>query len=170
MGVTNVVIREATEQDAKRLAELIKHVENKSDFLMYESGERVLTEEKQRKMIQSLSAQSNSVIMVAEEEGQLIGYLLVIGGEAKRTQHRAYLVIGIDPAYQGKGVGSKLFNELENWAGEHAIHRLELTVVADNVADLRLYKKFGFEIEGTKQDSLVINGEYYDEFYMAKLL
>jgi RimJ/RimL family protein N-acetyltransferase len=28
----------------------------------------------------------------------------------------------------------------------------------------------GFEIEGTKRDSLIVDGEYVDELYMAKIL
>jgi RimJ/RimL family protein N-acetyltransferase len=39
-----------------------------------------------------------------------------------------------------------------------------------NIAGIALYKKMGFEIEGTKRDSLLINGEYVDEYYMSKLL
>ena len=31
-------------------------------------------------------------------------------------------------------------------------------------------KKMGFEIEGTKRDSLRVDGVYVDEYYMAKLL
>jgi len=59
---------------------------------------------------------------------------------------------------------------LEEWAQQHHIHRLELTVMAHNNAGVALYKKQGFEIEGTKRHSLLINGQYVDEFYMSKLL
>jgi len=45
-----------------------------------------------------------------------------------------------------------------------------LTVVTQNKAGLSLYKKMGFEIEGTKRDSLFIDGKYVDEYYMSKLL
>ena len=52
----------------------------------------------------------------------------------------------------------------------HQIHRLELSVVTHNEAGLRLYKKMGFKIEGTKRHSLLIDGEFVDEYYMSKLL
>jgi RimJ/RimL family protein N-acetyltransferase len=39
-----------------------------------------------------------------------------------------------------------------------------------NEAALALYKKMGFEIEGRKKHSLLINGTYVDEYCMAKLL
>ena len=63
-----------------------------------------------------------------------------------------------------------LLTELERWARNHHIHRLELTVVADNQRALALYRKMGFEQEGVKRHSLQINGKYVDEYYMAKLL
>ena len=70
---------------------------------------------------------------------------------------------------RGIGVGTKLFNELDSWATANNIHRLELTVASKNKAGLSLYKKAGFEIEGTKRQSLIIDGKYMDEYYMAKL-
>ena len=39
-----------------------------------------------------------------------------------------------------------------------------------NESAKRLYLSRGFEIEGTKRNSLRIDGEYVDEFYMSKLL
>jgi len=59
---------------------------------------------------------------------------------------------------------------LESWALDNNIHRLELTVVAQNESAISLYKKLGFEIEGTKRDSLLIDGIFVNEYYMSKLL
>lgn len=87
-----------------------------------------------------------------------------------RNKHSAYLVIGISNAYRGKGIGTALFKELEHWAVKQGLHRLELTVVAENIAGVSLYQKMGFKIEGVKKDSLFINGTYVDEYYMGKLL
>ena len=59
---------------------------------------------------------------------------------------------------------------LEKWATDHKIHRLELTVMSHNERAVNLYQKMGFKIEGIKQDSLLVNDEYVDEYYMAKIL
>lgn len=100
----------------------------------------------------------------------MIGYLIAIGGSAKRSKHTAYIVADILSQYRGQGIGTALFKHLENWAKKHSISRLELTVVAENEAGVALYKKSGFEIEGIKRNSLLIDGVYHDEYYMAKLL
>ncbi|GAB3790915.1 hypothetical protein GCM10028868_04180 [Virgibacillus kimchii] len=72
--------------------------------------------------------------------------------------------------YQGKGIGTALFCELEKWAMQNGLHRLELTVITDNLAGITLYKKAGFQKEGVKRDSLYMDGKYVNEYYMSKIL
>jgi len=165
-----LIIREIKTDDAKNLLDLIKEVESNADFMLMEDGERQTTPELQKKQFERFEKQDNSTVLVAEDKDKLIGYIIAVGGTVKRTQHTAELVIGILSEYRGKGIGSKLFNNITNWAEKHNLSRLELTVVKDNLAGVKLYKKHGFEIEGTKKKSLIINDIAYDEYYMAKLL
>jgi RimJ/RimL family protein N-acetyltransferase len=165
-----MIIRLLTINDAEEFVKLVQQVEKESDFLLWEPGERKMTPEQQRKRIESMMEESNSTIFVAEIDKKLVGYLVVIGGSAKRNKHSCYLVIGILKEFRGKGIGTKLFEELQRWARERNIHRLELTVVTQNEAALALYTKMGFKMEGIKKHSLLINSEYFDEYYMSKLL
>ncbi|MDR6998459.1 GNAT family protein [Neobacillus niacini] len=165
-----MLIREIKPEDAENFINLIKQVEAEADFMLMESGERKTTAEQQRKRLEQMEKECNSTIFVAKEKNELIGYLIAISGNVKRNKHSVYLVIGILTKYRGIGIGTKLFKQLEEWASEHNIHRLELSVVTRNEAGLRLYKKIGFEIEGTKRQSLYIDGEFVDEYYMSKLL
>ncbi len=165
-----MLVREVTLSDAENFGYLTQQVEMTSDFMLWEAGERKASPGQQRKMIERIDADDNSTILVAEEKNHLIGFVMAIGGTAKRNRHSVYLVVGILKESRGKGVGTKLFEELEKWALTHQIHRLELTVVTRNVAGLGLYQKMGFEVEGTKRDSLLIDGDYVDEYYMSKLL
>jgi len=165
-----MIVREVKTSDAENLGVLIQQVDGSAQYMLWEEGERNLQPENQQKMIESLKNKDNSTILVAEDGNRLVGYLLVIGGSARRNRHSCYIVIGILKEYRGKGVGSQLFNELERWASKHKLRRIELTVVTRNKAGLSLYKKMGFEIEGTKRDALFIDGQYLDEYYMSKLL
>ena len=54
----------------------------------------------------------------------------------------------------------------ERWL---AITRLELTVFVDNEPALALYRKFGFEVEGTLRDYGFRDGRYVDAYLMARL-
>ncbi|SET36309.1 Protein N-acetyltransferase, RimJ/RimL family [Salinibacillus kushneri] len=157
-------------QDAEKFMDLMSRVEAESLYMLYGAGERELNLAKQKEMIASMLKAGNSTILVAEENGQLIGYAIAIGGSSPRNQHSAHLVIGIRSDHQGKGLGTYLLEELEKWAVDHGLHRLELTVVNKNTSAIALYEKMGFKKEGTKIDSLQINREFVDEFYMAKIL
>lgn len=39
-----------------------------------------------------------------------------------------------------------------------------------NTVAKNLYEKNGFVVEGIKKNSMIVDGEYIDEFYMAKFL
>jgi RimJ/RimL family protein N-acetyltransferase len=47
---------------------------------------------------------------------------------------------------------------------------MELTVMAHNRSAVSPYQKFGFVVQGTRRDSMLVEGNYVDEYYMARLL
>lgn len=163
-------VRKVVPGDGARLAELIKHVEATSDFMMFGAGERKMTAGQGEDMVGRFAADDSSALFVAEKAGELIGYLIAVGGGAPRKRHSAYLVAGIAESHRGTGVGTKLFGALGDWAQKTGLHRLELTVMAHNKAGIALYEKMGFSIEGTKHHSLKIDGHFVDEYYMYKLI
>lgn len=162
-----MTIRKAVPADAVQLAALMKHVED-SNFMLFEPGERKTTAEQLEKRLAAIG--KDSVVLVAEEQAELTGYLFAMGEGVRRKQHSIYVAVGIRQSERGKGRGTDLFEALENWAAEQGIHRIELTVLEHNRAAIALYEKMGFEVEGLKRDSLRINGSYANELYMAKLL
>jgi RimJ/RimL family protein N-acetyltransferase len=167
---TPMIIRTIDISDAEQFLNLCKKLDTETQFMMLEPGERTTTVEQQQAQFESLLSKENRTIFVAEHDGQLVGYLAALGGEFKRNKHSVHIVIGILQDFTGQGIGTQLFLALEDWAHRQHIHRLELTVMTHNKAGIALYKKQGFEIEGTKKQSMLVNGHYVDEFYMAKLL
>ena len=144
--------------------------DGETSFMLLEPGERRATETDERARLESIAKQTNSVVLVAEEEGRLVGYVAASGGAFHRNRHAAYVVIGIRRSHAGQGIGTQLLTRLEQWALANEIRRLELTVMAHNDAAVGLYRKVGFEIEGTRRAALVVDGELVDELWMAKLL
>jgi putative acetyltransferase len=49
------------------------------------------------------------------------------------------------------------------------VSRLELTVYTDNEPAIALYRKFGFEVEGTHKAYALRAGRYVDSLSMARL-
>lgn len=109
-------------------------------------------------------------MLVAEDADRLIGYLSAAGGAYCRNRHVVHIAIGILQAYTGQGIGQRLLATLETWTCARALHRVELTVMTHNTRAIRLYKRMGFTIEGTKRHALLVNRTYIDEHDMAKLL
>ena len=163
-------IRAIKESDSEQFLLLGKALDEETQFMMLEPGERTLTIEEQTQRIKSVLTQDNQMIFVVEHEDQLLGFLGALGGNYRRNRHSAYIVIGIRQKFTGQGIGKQLFEALELWAVDHKIHRLELTVMCHNARAIHLYQKMGYTIEGVKQDSLWIEGRYVDEYYMAKIL
>ena len=109
--------------------------------------------------------------LVAEVDGKVVGNIgLHAIPKSRRRAHAAAIGMAVHDAYHGKGVGTALMKAAldlaDNWL-QYA--RIELTVYTDNVAALALYKKFGFEIEGTHKQYAFRNGEYTDSYSMARL-
>jgi RimJ/RimL family protein N-acetyltransferase len=165
-----MIIRAATIDDAEQLLSLQNQLDNETTFMLYEPGERNRTLEEQTRYIKQHLDEQHSTILLAEHEQRLVGYLSATGASLQRIRHTVYIVIGILQAFTGQGIGTQLFVQLEQWARQQQIHRLELTVMTNNQAGIALYKKMGFTIEGLRKDACVVNNTYVDEYYMAKLL
>lgn len=166
----NLIVREITESDAPAFLEMCRSMDFETKFMMLEPGERTLTEDEQRERIRSLAGRDNTTILVAEIDEQLVGYIFADGGRYRRNWHSAHIVIGIRAARTGQGIGAKLFQALFDWAPEHGLTRLELAVMAHNERGIHLYQKMGFEVEGLRRHSLMVDGQYVDEYAMSKLL
>ncbi|NNM31356.1 MAG: GNAT family N-acetyltransferase, partial [Akkermansiaceae bacterium] len=71
---------------------------------------------------------------------------------------------------QGQGAGNALMaaaiDLADNWL---RIVRLELTVFTDNEPAIALYRKWGFEIEGTHRKYGLRAGELVDTHAMARV-
>jgi len=164
-----MMIRSIKIGDAEKFWQLQSELDKETKFMMLEPDEREKDIDRTKGMIESIR-KANDFLFVAEESGVLIGFITAGRGSANRIKHRAYVVMGIKEEFHGRGVGTKLLNELDRWALEQGIHRLELTVMTHNVKALTLYEKCGFVIEGVKKDSMFVDGEYIDEYYMGKIL
>ncbi|CAM3959823.1 GNAT family N-acetyltransferase [Mesobacillus zeae] len=115
------------------------------------------------------SLDENQHEFVAVTEDKVIGFLGLTVGK-RRKAHSGSLYIGVDSGYHGQGVGQALLTKVidlaDNWL---MLERLELGVLATNPRAKALYERCGFKAEGKMSASIVSNGEYVDEFMMARL-
>ena len=78
--------------------------------------------------------------------------------------------MGVHDHYWGKGIGKALTQEILDAAGNwFRIKRLELIVFTDNKRAIRLYEKFGFEMEGIRSAFAFRAGQYADALAIARV-
>jgi RimJ/RimL family protein N-acetyltransferase len=164
-----VQIREVRLDDARALLDLKLALDHETTYMMFEPGERPTDPDATAFDIRSVLASDNSTIIVADASGELAGYIEARGGEFRRNRHSAVLIAGVRQAYAGRGIGSRLFEALLAWAESLGLVRLELTVMTHNEAAIGLYRKYGFEIEGARRASMLVEGNFQDEYFMARL-
>jgi putative acetyltransferase len=116
------------------------------------------------------SSDDRATKLVALQGDEVIGNIGLEQFARIRQRHVGAIGMGVATAWQGKGVGSQLLaaalDVADNWMN---LHRVELTVYADNEAAQRLYRKFGFETEGRLRDYAVRDGVFVDALFMARL-
>ncbi len=110
-------------------------------------------------------------MLVAAVGDEVVGALGFGACTAPRIRHVGRLgPIAVARAWQGRGVGSALMRAAvdlaDNWLN---LVRLELLVIDGNDAAIGLYRRFGFEIEGTLRAFGFQAGRYVDVHTMARI-
>jgi len=103
---------------------------------------------------------SLSVYIVAQAEGQIVGYggMWLILDEAHITN------VAVEKSLRGNGIGEKIVEFLVEEASRSGINSLTLEVRENNEPARRLYEKMGFLVEGirpgyyqdNKEDGLIM--------------
>ena len=163
----NITYREAEPSDAGKFLEYCKIVGSESDNLTFGAEGLSLSISQEADFIRKFAGNPGSVMIVAFDEGELIGTgaVSVVSGKP-RFAHRSEIAISVRKDYWGKGIGTGIMNILMDFAKKSGAEVLELEVRSDNEAAISLYKKFGFEKIGTNEKFFKINGEFFAADYM----
>ena len=168
-----MLIRNIRAEDAGNFFEMMCRLDEETEYMMYEPGERrekTPNLDRLKARIEGAASGGDLLIVADTEEGEIAGFLWAERGGPNRVKHTAYIVTGIRQAYRRQGIGTAFFRRLEDWAMKNGVTRLELTVECENTAAVSLYKKMGFRIEGTRPQSMKVNGRFVDEYYMGRIL
>lgn len=96
-------------------------------------------------------AEGRGQIWVAEDRGEVIGFLLGAMAEeldpVLNVRRTAFTVITmvVRETYRRKGVGSQLLRQAEAWAKSQGINDLELEVYEFNEGAIRAFENHGYE-------------------------
>jgi putative acetyltransferase len=102
---------------------------------------------------------ATGVCVVAEDPagGELAGEIHAQALGPRSLAHvLGELTVAVHPAWQGRGVGRRLFEQLFAAVERDrpGVHRVELKARESNARAIRLYESLGFRIEGRLEDRI----------------
>lgn len=164
-------LRCPTKYDAIELSKLRVKIDGQTENLDRESGEGLLTPEDFEKLIYEDSIAEKTLFLVAEVEGEIVGFTRCEGSKLSRFRHKAEFGICISKEYWGHGIGKALLEKVLMWADTVGIEKISLTVVQTNTKAIQLYKRYRFVEEGLLiKDRIHKDGDYYNTVIMGRLL
>ncbi len=148
-----MIIRKADYDDVKILNKFLTLLIR--DEKQYDSGidENFIV----TNMYENYIEDSNKLLIVAEENDQIVGYLY---GIIKPTDDTYKYIIAkldalyIDNNYRNKGIATSLIEHFKEWAISKNAHKIEVNVWSNNVTAKHLYEKNNFK---TTSETLTIN-------------
>lgn len=163
-SVADIVVRRAEPSDAEGIALTFRSRSTAAGTLQNPYPSIAQWEERMK------ANAAKDYVFVAVVGDEVIGHGgLHISTNARRA-HVLSIGVGVRDDWQGQGVGTRLMQSLidlaDNWLGAL---RLELTVYCDNERAMALYRKFGFDIEGTHRAFALREGALVDAYAMARL-
>ena len=152
-------------RDAPDLLELF----NEERFLHYASARGPFASVDELQTWLANIACSKRFEVVGVFAGKTIGFggLYVMGDG---LSHSGWTLLGVRETFQARGIGARLMQMLMAGASIMiGLRRVQLTVFGDNDPAIKLYRRFGFEIEGRHRDFVRRGKTFVDALTMAKL-
>jgi putative acetyltransferase len=165
MSIESLTIRRAEPDDCKALYEIFTASTVYAGTLQLPYPSR---EYWRRQLSENVDSVYNLVGVI---EGRIVGMVGVHTFPNKpRRRHAGAIGICVHAEWQGKGIGKELMRAIvdfaDNWLN---LTRLELEVYADNQSAIRLYERFGFEVEGRLRQHALRDGKFVDSIVMGRL-
>ncbi|KYD19897.1 GNAT family N-acetyltransferase [Caldibacillus debilis] len=165
-------VRTALPSDGEKILAYMKEILAESPFLVTTPEELTMSVEEEKRHLQQMADDPDRLAIVAEWEGEIIGFLDFHGGKKKRLNHQGSFGMSVRSGFRGQGVGKALLGCLIGWAENHPrLEKINLEVFARNRAAIGLYESFGFTVEGKKRKEIKReDGSYEDLILMARFL
>lgn len=168
---TNIIYREPTTEDAQTIVDFYNFVGGETHFLSFEKDEYPLDYAAQVEDIVSTNAHPASIMLLAMDGDEIAGIGTISSGNKIKGRHQGELGIVVAKKYQAQGIGTEIINRLLDFCrGNGITTRVQLDTSCNNDVAVKLYEKFGFEIEGRLKNTQLLDGVYSDLYVMGLML
>lgn len=163
-----VIIAEATKEDAQRIIDFYNIVGGETDFLSFGKDEFTRNADEYGAFLAATQLEQNSIILLATLNGEIISIASINSTQKNRIKHVGTLGIVISEQFTAQGLGRKMMEQLIDWAATNGVTRkISLVTREDNALAIALYEKLGFEKEGLLKNDTFINGHYFHTLMMS---
>jgi RimJ/RimL family protein N-acetyltransferase len=167
-----VRIRAATTADAAALVAQLAAETAERVYGVMELDELNRDEPKERQRIEHYTEDANSLLLVAEADGAVVGSLDFTTPPLRRMRHSGRLGLSVAAAWRERGIGRLLLATLLEWARTHpTIEKVCLGVLSTNARAIHVYQAMGFAEEGRQLRAFRLGpGEYVDDILMYQFV
>lgn len=107
--------------------------------------------------------------IIAEEDGKVVGWAALTSVSSRCVYAGvAEVSVYVDPAQSGKGIGSKLLEQLIELSEVDGIWTLQAGIFPENISSLKIHEKNGFRILGTREKIGKQNGIWRDTVLLER--
>lgn len=164
-----LTLRSATEADAAEVQRVFFVTYSETEFLSRYPDELQDKHDVLVSWLANKCVSPSELFLVAEHEGRLVALAGLTGSKLRRFSHGAELALAVMKDYWGLGIGRHLVQALVDWADASGLVRIYLEVVDTNTRAIRLYERFGFEVEGRLRARRKHGEVFADNLTMARL-
>ena len=164
----NIKIRDVLPEDAERIQEIYSPYV--ADTVI--SFEIIVPDKAEmKKRIEKLLANKFPYIVAENERGTVVGYAYADKfGEREAYRYSFIVSIYLDMEVQSRGIGQKLYDELEKRMEKMGIVQVLSAITGKNKKSLRFHKKNGFTKIGHFPNVGYKMGEWHDIIWMNKTI
>ena len=168
LGGLEFTIRCLVPDDAEALLDYVRKVSRESDTLASSPARfDAMTVDEERAFLSRQQA-SGLPFLVGMIDGEFVAACSVhpvYSGE--RCAHRVSMGITVKKRFWGKGLGRAILEELIVRCRDNQVRKVELEVRSDHEGAIALYRKVGFQDEGTRSRGMCIDDVFYDVLQMG---
>jgi len=167
----NVTIRVPEISEAQKLLELKRSYLKDTKTIPMTIEEYPDDVNHESELIQKYRTSTNSLLLVAEFQNELIGNIDLTGSNRSKMFHTGVIGMGIKEQYRNLGLGRIFIESIIKWARDSSpLELIWLEVYANNNSGLNLYKSTGFKISGVVKNFFKEGNTHIDKIQMYQNL
>lgn len=152
-------VRKATDEDRSRISEIARRSLEASYSLSPGTIEAAVTQWYDSEEFADKLDRSDLLMLVGEEGGEIVAFSEI--GLFEGEEYADVLWLHVHPDYRGEGLGSDLFDAVDDHIDDTAATRLRGRVLSINEAGNTFYQEMGFEKVG--EGEVEIDGSPHSE-------